>query len=118
MINLCCEIIGPDQAMFLPNELVECESTIDYGGERYQVGHVGVHFRIHEPKGDGLVTHKCLIMTFNVGDCGFQMSPISQCIANVSHTPVFVLRIKTTRVQNAYPLLLEQSYPHIWDSHG
>ena len=57
------------------NHLVQGDAPLHDGIQRLQDGHVRVHGLVHQPKGDGLVTHQSLIMRFRVANVFFQTTP-------------------------------------------
>ena len=54
-------------------------------------GHVVVHLLVHQPEGDGLVAHQCLVVALRVGDAGLRPAPVGQRVGDVAHVPVLIL---------------------------
>jgi len=70
-----------------------------------QYGRERTHLLIHKPEGQRLVADECLIVTFAVSNALLAMSPIRQCVDNITNVPLIVL------------FMLEKLYPHIRDGH-
>mmetsp|Transcript_5065 Transcript_5065/g.9007 ORF Transcript_5065/g.9007 Transcript_5065/m.9007 type:complete len:309 (-) Transcript_5065:1351-2277(-) len=52
--------------------------------------HSIVHFRIHEPESDGLVSNQGLVMGLGIADARLAIPPVGQGVANVTHAPELV----------------------------
>ena len=64
-----CEVGLPSQSKGdEPNQLMQCHPSVNGGRALGDGGHVSVHLSIHEPEGQALVPHQCLVMALSVGN--------------------------------------------------
>lgn len=89
----------------LPDHFVQRNAPCNNRRILAQVRHVSIHFLVHQPERNSLVTDQCLIVTLGIGNALLAVSTIYQCVDDVAHVP-FVIT-----------LVFQQFDPHIRDSH-
>mmetsp|Transcript_15557 Transcript_15557/g.33794 ORF Transcript_15557/g.33794 Transcript_15557/m.33794 type:complete len:656 (+) Transcript_15557:2686-4653(+) len=91
-----------------PDHLVEGQTAVDAEGVigALDEAHASVHLGIHEPEGQGLVSHNGLIVGLAIGDDLLLVSSIREDVHDVTHVPLVVAH------------LLQQLDEHVGDGHG
>mmetsp|Transcript_3077 Transcript_3077/g.5033 ORF Transcript_3077/g.5033 Transcript_3077/m.5033 type:complete len:228 (-) Transcript_3077:1852-2535(-) len=89
------------------DHLVECNATIhnDARGAMTHHRHTVVHVLVHEPKSDGLVTYKRLIVALGVGDAALGVATVGEGVDDIAHFPGHVI------------VLFHQLNPFVGDGH-
>ena len=73
---------------------------------RILLAHVPIHFLIHQPKRQRLVTDQRLIVTLSIGDGGLAETAVCEDIPQVTDVPIFVATV------------LEKLDPVVRNAHG